>query len=146
VVLAIALELALRRTGWGMRLRATGSDAVAAGSMGVSVTRCRIGGYLLAALFAALAGVLLSAQTGIGDPASGTSFTFASVTAVILGGASIYGGRGSFVGAVLGAGLVAQIDNVTTFLHLSSAWQYWLLAILTISAAGIYSRIGQVTR
>jgi ribose transport system ATP-binding protein len=145
VAIAVALELALRRTGWGMRLRATGSDAVAAGSMGISVTRCRIGGYLLAALFAALAGVLLSAQTGIGDPASGTSFTFASVTAVILGGASIYGGRGSFIGAVLGAGLVAQIDNVTTFLHLSSAWQYWLLAILTISAAGIYSRIGQVT-
>jgi ribose transport system ATP-binding protein len=145
VVLAVALEVALRRTGWGLRLRATGSDAAAAGAMGISITRCRIGGYLLAALFAALAGVLLAAQTGIGDAASGTSFTFASVTAVILGGASIYGGRGSFVGAMLGAALVAQINNVTTFLHLSSAWQYWLLAILTISAAGIYSRIGRVS-
>jgi len=129
-----------------LRLRATGSDAVAAESIGIRVSRCRIGGYLLAALFAALAGVLLTAQTGIGDPASGTSFTFASVTAVILGGASIYGGRGSFIGAMLGAALVAQIDNVTTFLQLSSAWQYWLLAILTLSAAAIYSRIGRVTQ
>jgi ribose transport system ATP-binding protein len=146
VVLAIALEVALRRTGWGLRLRATGSDAVAAGSIGISVTRCRIGGYLLAALFAALAGVLLTAQTGVGDAASGTSFTFASITAVILGGASIYGGRGSFIGAMLGAALVAQIDNVTTFLQFSAAWQYWLLAILTISAAAIYSRIGRVAQ
>jgi ribose transport system ATP-binding protein len=146
VVLAIALDIALRRTGWGLRLRATGSDPVAAESIGIRVSRCRIGGYLLAALFAALAGVLLTAQTGIGDPASGTSFTFASVTAVILGGASIYGGRGSFIGAMLGAALVAQIDNVTTFLQLSSAWQYWLLAILTLSAAAIYSRIGRVTQ
>jgi ribose transport system ATP-binding protein len=145
VAVAVGLDVALRRTGWGLRLRATGSDAVAAGSMGISVTRCRVGGYVLAALLAALAGLLLAAQTGIGDPASGTTFTFASITAVILGGASIYGGRGSFIGAVLGAALVAQIDNVTTFLRLSSAWQYWLLAILTISAAGIYSRIGRVT-
>jgi ribose transport system ATP-binding protein len=145
VVMAVALDVALRRTGWGLRLRATGSDPVAAGSMGISVTRCRIGGYVLAALFAGLAGLLLAAQTGIGDPASGTTFTFASITAVILGGASIYGGRGSFIGAVLGAGLVAQIDNVTTFLHLSSAWQYWLLAILTITAAALYSRIARVS-
>jgi ribose transport system ATP-binding protein len=144
VVLAVGLDVALRRTGWGLRLRATGSDAAAAGSMGISVTRCRIGGYVLAASLAALAGLLLAAQTGIGDPAAGTTFTFASITAVILGGASIYGGRGSFIGAVLGAALVAQIDNVTTFLQLSSAWQYWLLAILTITAAGIYSRIGRV--
>jgi ribose transport system ATP-binding protein len=144
VVVAVALDVALRRTGWGLRLRATGSDAAAAGSMGISVTRARIGGYVLAALLAALAGLLLAAQTGIGDPASGTTFTFASITAVILGGASIYGGRGSFIGALLGAALVAQIDNVTTFLQLSSAWQYWLLAILTITAAGIYSRIGRV--
>jgi ribose transport system ATP-binding protein len=145
VVVAVGLDLALRRTGWGMRLRATGSDPGAAAAMGINVSRCQIGGYLLAAVFAALAGILLAAQTGIGDPASGTTFTFASITAVILGGASIYGGRGSFIGAVLGAALVAQIDNVTTFLNLSSAWQYWLLAILTITAAGIYSRIARVT-
>jgi ribose transport system ATP-binding protein len=146
VVIAIGFEVALRRTGWGMRLRATGSDPVAAASLGIRVRRVRLAGYTLAAGFAAAAGLLLTAQTGIGDAASGTSFTFASITAVILGGTSIFGGRGSFIGAALGAALVAQINNVTTFLSLSSAWQYWLLAILTLTAAGIYSRVQQVTR
>jgi ribose transport system ATP-binding protein len=144
VAVAVALEIALRRTGWGMRLRAAGSDPEAAASVGINVRRVQVAGYVLAALFAAGGGVLLAAQTGIGDAASGTSFTFASITAVVLGGASIYGGKGSFVGALLGAALVAQIDNVTTFLGLNSAWQYWLLAILTIAAAGTYSSIGKV--
>jgi ribose transport system ATP-binding protein len=146
VVIAIGFEVALRRTGWGMRLRATGSDPVAAASLGIRVRRVRLAGYTLAAGLAAAAGLLLTAQTGIGDAASGTSFTFASITAVILGGTSIFGGRGSFIGAALGAALVAQINNVTTFLSLSSAWQYWLLAILTLTAAGIYSTVQQVTR
>jgi ribose transport system ATP-binding protein len=145
VVVAVALEIAMRRTGWGMRLRAAGSDPEAAAAVGINLRRVQVAGYALAALSAAGAGILLAAQTGIGDAASGTSFTFASITAVVLGGASIYGGKGSFVGALMGAALVAQIDNVTTFLGLSSAWQYWLLAILTIVAAGTYSRIAKVT-
>jgi ribose transport system ATP-binding protein len=146
VLIAIGLQLALKRTGWGVRLRAAGSDPAAAAWLGIKVERVRLFGYILAAALASAGGILLAAQTGIGDPASGTSFTFASVTAVVLGGASIYGGRGSFVGALLGAALVAQINNVTTFLGLESAWQYWLLAGLTLAAAGIYSRLGRVTR
>jgi ribose transport system ATP-binding protein len=59
---------------------------------------------------------------------------------VVLGGASLYGGRGSFIGALLGATLIQQIINVTTFVRLSPAWQYWLLGILTLVAAIFYSR------
>ncbi|WP_199255897.1 ATP-binding cassette domain-containing protein [Mycolicibacterium mengxianglii] len=143
VALAVALEFALHRTGWGARLRATGSNPDNARLLGVNIWWCRMGGYLLAGLFTGIAGVLLAAQTGIGDPGSGTTFTFASITAVILGGASIYGGKGSFVGALLGAIGVAQIGNVTAFLNLSSAWQYWLMGLLTITAVGIYSQVGR---
>jgi ribose transport system ATP-binding protein len=60
---------------------------------------------------------------------------------VVLGGASLFGGRGSFVGALLGATLIQQIINVTTFVRLSQAWQYWLLGILTLVAAIFYSRV-----
>jgi ribose transport system ATP-binding protein len=146
VFVAGVLEIALRRTGWGARLRASGSDPDAAAWLGINVRMVRLLGYMLGAALACIGGILLAAQTGVGDASSGTSFTFASVTAVVLGGASIYGGRGSFVGALLGAALVAQINNVTTFLALDSSSQYFLLAVLTIAAAGVYSRIGRASR
>ena len=68
------------------------------------------------------------------------SYTLASVTAVVLGGTSIFGGRGSFIGALFGANLVEQLLNVTTFLQLSQAWQYWFEGVLVLVAVGIYTR------
>ena len=84
---------------------------------------------------------MLMAQIGVGDPTAGVTYTLMSITAVVLGGASLFGGRGSLVGALLGAALIQQAFNVTTFLRLSQAWQYWLLGFLTIVAASIYSRL-----
>jgi len=59
---------------------------------------------------------------------------------VVLGGTSIFGGRGSFLGALFGAVLVEQLLNVTTFLQLSQAWQYWFEGGLVIIAVGIYTQ------
>ena len=80
------------------------------------------------------------AQVGVGDPTQGVSYTLASVTAVVLGGTSIFGGRGSFIGALFGAILVEQLLNVTTFLQLSQAWQYWFEGVLVMVAVGIYTQ------
>ena len=83
---------------------------------------------------------MLMAQVGIGDASAGETYTLASITAVVLGGASIFGGRGSFIGVLFGAALIQVIINATTFLELSQAWQYWLLGGLTLLAAGFYSK------
>jgi ribose transport system ATP-binding protein len=91
-------------------------------------------------LFACLGGILLMSQVGVGDATQGVNYTLASVTAVVLGGTSIYGGRGSFVGALFGAILVEQLLNVTTFLQLSQAWQYWFEGVLVMVAVGIYTQ------
>ena len=58
----------------------------------------------------------------------------------MLGGASLFGGRGSFIGALLGAALITEITNATTFLQLSQAWQFWFLGLLTLGAAAIYTQ------
>ena len=79
-------------------------------------------------------------QVGVGDPTQALSYTLASVTAVVLGGTSISGGRGSFIGALFGAVLVEQLLNVTTFLQLSQAWQYWFEGVLVMVAVGLYSQ------
>lgn len=84
---------------------------------------------------------MLMAQLGVGDASQGVQYTLSSVTAVVLGGASLFGGHGSFIGALLGALLIAQITNATTFLGLSEAWQYWFVGGLTLSAAAVYTLV-----
>jgi ribose transport system ATP-binding protein len=137
---AVAMEWALHRTRWGRSLRAIGSDPAAAFRLGVRPGVTLIGAYVAAALFAGVGGVLLMAQIGVGDPVQGVNYTLASVTAVVLGGTSIFGGRGSFVGALFGAILVEELLNVTTFLQLSQAWQYWFEGVLVMVAVGIYTQ------
>jgi ribose transport system ATP-binding protein len=83
---------------------------------------------------------MLASQIGIGDPRVGVNYTLTSITAVVLGGASIFGGRGSFIGALLGAVLIQQIITSTTFLQIGIAWQYYLPGLLILVGAGVYSR------
>jgi ribose transport system ATP-binding protein len=81
------------------------------------------------------------AQTGIGDPSQGANFTLTSITAVVLGGTSLLGGRGTFIGTLLGAGLIIQVLNATTFLGLDQAWVYFFQGALIVVAALVYSQV-----
>ena len=139
-LLAVAAELVLRYTRAGLALRAVGSDEVRAHRLGARVTRTHVAAYVLCSLFAAAGGVMLGAQVGVGDPRVGVSYTLTSITAVVLGGASIFGGRGSFVGALLGAVLIQEVVTATTFLQIGIAWQYYLPGALILVGAGVYSR------
>ena len=138
--LVVATEVALRRTAWGLELRAVGSDEGRAFQLGARITRTVVGAYLICATLTVLAGIVLGALIGIGQASLGTSYTLASITAVVLGGASIFGGRGSFVGALAGALLLQVIVSSTSFLAFGSAWQFWLPGILILVAAAAYSR------
>jgi ribose transport system ATP-binding protein len=140
VVTSVILEVVLRRTKWGAQLRAIGSAADAAHDAGIRVNRVRLIANLLAAALVVCASVLLIAEVGTGDATVGIGYTLAGITAVIIGGASIFGGRGSFVGAVAGALLIQQINTSTVFLGFGVAWQSYLLGGLTLVAAGLYSR------
>jgi ribose transport system ATP-binding protein len=146
VCLGILLEYALRYTRWGMALRAAGSREQAAHRLGVRVDRTIVGAYVASSALTFAGALMLMAQIGIGDPNQGVTYTLSSITAVVLGGASLFGGRGSFIGALLGAALIQEITNSTTFLNLSQAWQYWFLGILTLVAAGIYTQAGRAAR
>ena len=139
VVVAIALEVALRWRPWGWRLRAVGSDEESARRIGIPVTRTIVLGYVAASLLTFLGAVILMGQYGIGDPSQGQAFTLTSVTAVVLGGTSLLGGRGTFLGTVLGALLLQQVLNATTFLGLGSTSQYYFQGLLILVAAVVYT-------
>lgn len=141
LVAVLVMEYLLRRSGWGLRLRAVGSDEEAARRLGVRTTRTIVLAYVVVSLFTFLGALVLLAQLGIGDPAQGVGYTLTSITAVVLGGTSLLGGRGSFVGTLLGAGLIVQLLNATTFLDLTQTWQYIFQGGLIVVAAVIYSQI-----
>jgi ribose transport system ATP-binding protein len=144
VALALALELVLRRRRWGLTIRAAGSSEQAAHAVGVRVTPTIVGAYVAAAALTFLGAVMLMAQIGVGDASQGVSYTLSSITAVVLGGASLAGGRGSFLGALLGAFLIQQLVNATTFLELSEAWQSWFVGALALVAAGVYTQARRI--
>jgi ribose transport system ATP-binding protein len=141
VLCALLLELGLRRSRWGLRLRAVGSDEESARRVGVPVNRTAILGYVGASLLTLLGAVVLLAQIGVGDPGQGTGYTLTSITAVVLGGTSLLGGRGTFIGTLMGAGLSVQVLNATTFLSLNQQWQYIFQGLLIVAAALIYSQV-----
>ena len=141
VVVTGLMELALRRSQWGLRLRAVGSHEESARKVGVRVGRTLIVGYMTASAFVFLGAIILVAQLGIGDPSQGEGYTLTSITAVVLGGTSLLGGRGTFVGTMLGAGLSVQVLNATTFLGLSQTWVYFFQGGLVVAAAIIFSQV-----
>lgn len=135
VVIAVVLWLVIERTALGRGLRAAGSDPVKANRMGVSITRMRFLASVAAGVLAAIAGLVLYTRTGIGDANTGQALTLTSVTAIVIAGASIFGGSGSAI-AVAAAGLLLQtITSALSFLSLGLSWQYWLQGIFVILAA-----------
>ncbi|MGD8195394.1 ATP-binding cassette domain-containing protein [Herbiconiux sp. P18] len=139
VVVTVLLELLLRKRKWGWRLRATGSDEEAARRIGVNIDRTVVFAYVATSVLAFLGAIVLMTQIGVGDPAQGVSYTLTSITAVVLGGTSLLGGRGTFVGSLFGSILLIQVLNATTFLGLSQMWQYIFQGVLILIAAVFYS-------
>ncbi|MEZ5091697.1 ABC transporter permease [Nocardioides sp.] len=135
VGLAVAIWFILQRTALGRSFRAAGSDPVKANRMGVSVPAMRLLATTAAGVLAALAGLALYSRTGIGDANTGQALTLASVTAIVIAGASIFGGSGSAI-AVAAAGILLQtISNSIAFLSLGLAWQFWLQGVFVLAAA-----------
>lgn len=143
VILGLILEFLLYRSRLGFALRGLGSRSEAARVAGLRPARIRLIAYLGCACLTALAALTMVAQVGVGDPRAGIGYTLTSIAAVVIGGASIFGGRGSFIGALLGAIFITQVNTVTNFLGLDQAWQAYLLGGMIVLAVAIFSKSRQ---
>lgn len=138
VGIAVVADLWLYRTAGGLAARAMGLDEEAAGRRGVRVSFLFVRAFFISAFAAAIAGFFLIAQQGTGDPNAGVSFTLTSIAAAVLGGASLLGGRGSFVGAVVGALFLNVIINILPFLGWSASYGQVMTGLLTLVALSFY--------
>jgi ribose transport system ATP-binding protein len=137
--IAVVLQVVLMRTGFGLRLRAAGFSEEASHRTGVRVNLVKIGAFVACSAIAALAGIFLGAQTGNGDPTVGTNFALLSIAACVIGGASLAGGRGSFVGSVLAAVFLMLLINVTPLVQINDAYSQLITGVLTILAVLAFS-------
>src|SRR4029078_12180330 len=119
VVVVMVIWLPIRRSTFGLTLYAIGSNPLAAFRSGFSVGRTKILAYALMGLFSALAGLSLTASTGIGTPVPGP-YTLLSVAAIVLGGVSLAGGRGGVFGPVVAVIILAVSRTHLTFLQVDS--------------------------
>jgi ribose transport system permease protein len=123
-----------RRTRLGIAIRATGSSERSAFLSGVSPLGINVATYALSGLFAALAALYLTTQTGAGSPTIGKDYILPSVAAAVIGGISLFGGRGGLVGTMIGAYILTIIGNLVFVLSISSYWQPIVSGVILLVA------------
>ena len=132
---------AFRRTGLGVAVFAIGNDAQAAQANGIAARRAVILAYTLGGVLAAAGGLFLAAGATAGDATTGNGFTLTSIVAVVLGGISLFGGRGSAIGAIMGAFVINMIVNILFFSHIDPLYQAFyeglFLVVAVLGANGI---------
>jgi ribose transport system ATP-binding protein len=139
VAVVVVFEFITFYTGLGRRLRAVGSNPLAATRVGIRVNRHILLAFVLSGLLTGIAGLILAGQVGIGSPATGIDYTLMSITAVVLGGARIAGGRGSVLSVLMGAALVQSLSSASSFINQDSAIRLILLGGITLVAATFFS-------
>ncbi|MDO8308647.1 MAG: ATP-binding cassette domain-containing protein [Actinomycetota bacterium] len=142
IPLLFVADLVLWRSRFGLLVRAAGLEPVFAFRLGVNVNRMRVLSYIAAAVIASIAGILVAGQVGTGDGTVGNSYTLLAIAAPVLGGASLLGGRGSFVGCLVGALMLSLATAVVPALKLSDAISFLLIGSLTLIALLAYSSAG----
>jgi fructose transport system permease protein len=124
----------LRETAPGRHVYALGNNPEAARLMGIPARRLLVSVYTLAGLIYGIAALLLVARTGVGDPQAGQTDNLDSITAVVLGGTSLFGGRGMILGTLIGAMIVGVFRNGLTLMGVQSVYQILITGILVILA------------
>jgi ribose transport system permease protein len=133
VLLAILTGVVLHYTVFGRHVYAVGSNEATARLCGVNVVRTRTLVYTAAGLLTGWAGVILFAQSNSGNPTLGEQLELDVITAVVIGGASLSGGRGTVIGALLGVAILGVIRNGVSLFNVPLEMQYILIGVLLLA-------------
>jgi ribose transport system permease protein len=136
-VITTCCGLLLARTRFGLYTLSIGDNREAVVRAGVNDRRYLIKIYLLSGLLAGVAGVLVMARLGAGSPDSGATDNLNAIAAVVIGGASLFGGRGTIIGSVIGAGILAVLITGLVLINVPPFWQEVAVGAILIAAVYI---------
>jgi fructose transport system permease protein len=134
LVLYLLAWFVLRETGAGRHIYAVGNNAEATRLVGIPTQRVLLGVYVAAGVLYGVASLLSVARTGVGDPNAGQTENLDAITAVVLGGTSLFGGRGIVLGSLIGVLIVGVFRNGLTLMGVSSIYQVLVTGVLVILA------------
>jgi fructose transport system permease protein len=137
ILLYLGMWFWLRETAAGRHVYAVGNNPEATRLVGIPTQRVLLGVYVLAGVFYGIASLLSVARTGVGDPNAGQTENLDAITAVVLGGTSLFGGRGVILGTLIGAVVVGVLRNGLTLMGVSSVYQVLVTGILVILAVTV---------
>ena len=133
----IVLSIVLRRTRFGRFVYASGGNAEASRLIGLPVERVQMILYIISGVSGAVAGIVLAAMLGAAAPAAAAPHLLTVIAAIILGGTSLYGGRGSVWGTLLAVLILGTLNNGLTLLDVSSFWQDVTRGIVLVAAVSL---------
>ena len=145
IVLTIVTELVLRKVVAGRWLYAIGSSNEAARLLGIPVRATRMTTYIVCSLLAAFSAVLSLSYISNAEATAGSSLMLQAIAAVVIGGASLSGGTGSAIGAVLGALMITVIQNGVNLIGINSFWQGFVTGMVILVAV-LIDRLGKARR
>ena len=134
IALYVVTWLFLRDTAPGRHVYAVGNNPESARLTGIATGKVMLGVYMAAGLFYGIASMLSVARMGVGDPQAGATDNLDSITAVVIGGTSLFGGRGSIVGTLIGVLIVGVFRNGLTLMGVPSVYQVLVTGVLVILA------------
>jgi len=137
ILLYLGVWFWLRETASGRHIYAVGNNPEATRLVGIPPENVLLGVYVLAGVFYGIASLLSVARTGVGDPNAGQTENLDAITAVVLGGTSLFGGRGVVLGSLIGAIVVGVLRNGLTLMGVSSVYQVLITGILVIVAVTV---------
>jgi fructose transport system permease protein len=145
ILLALVIWYVLNRTAFGRHVYATGDDPEAARLAGINTDRTLVAVYALAGLICAFAAWVLIGRIGGVSPQAGLTANLESITAVVIGGTSLFGGRGSIIGTLFGALIVGVFRNGLALSGLDVLWQDFTVGVLIIVAVTVDQWIRRIS-
>ena len=146
LLIAAVFWYMLNRTSYGRHVYATGDDPESARLAGIDTDQILLSVYMLAGVIAAIAGWALIGRVGAISPTAGENANLDSITAVVIGGTSLFGGRGSIVGTLVGALIVGVFRSAVSLAGLDVLWQEFAIGVLIIVAVALDQWIRRVAK
>ncbi len=142
-VLMLLTIFMLRRTPFGRYIYAVGGSEQVARLSGIPVNRVKFGVYILCSMLAALTGLMSLSRYGVGDPVIGDGLELESITAVVLGGTSLFGGQGGMIGTFGGVLLLGLVTNLLVVLNVNQWLRDLIQGIIIVAAVALYKQKGR---